>query len=68
MIIYGTPRADRLEEYFMADGDMIWELTKAGFVAKYMDEEVQYFKLNTKLKKFLEKYYEKNGGVSNGIY
>lgn len=62
MIIRGTPRADRLEEYFMADGDMIWELTKAGFVSKYIDEEVQYFKLNAKLRKFLEKYYRENGG------
>lgn len=62
MIIVGTPRADRLEEYYMADGDMIWELTKAGFTAKYIDDEVQYFKINGKLRKFLESY-NMNGGV-----
>lgn len=55
MIIIGIPRADEINEYCMADGDMIWELEKAGFHARYMDGEVQYFKLNTKLKKFLEK-------------
>lgn len=61
MIIVGTPRVDSLEEYYMADGDMIWELTKAGFTAKYIDDEVQYFKINNKLRKFLEQY-NKNGG------
>lgn len=56
MIILGTPRIEEFDEYYMADGDMIWELTKAGFHAKYMDGEIQYFKLNNKLKKFLEKW------------
>lgn len=56
MIIIGTPKAEELDEYYMADGDMIWRLTQAGFVAKYMDDEVQYFKLNTKLKKYLLKH------------
>lgn len=55
MIIIGTPRADEMDEYYMADGDMIWELEKAGFHARYIDGEVQYYKFNTKLKKFLEK-------------
>lgn len=53
MIIIGTP-VD-IENYFMADGDLIWELERAGFRAKYMDEDVQYYKLNNKLKKYLEK-------------
>ena len=55
MIIIGTPRTDELDKYLMADGNLIWELNQAGFQARYMDEEVQYFKLNNKLKKFLEK-------------
>ncbi len=53
MIIIGTP--NDLNNYFMADGDLIWELERAGFRAKYMDEDVQYFKLNNKLKKYLVK-------------
>lgn len=53
MIIIGTP--NDLNNYFMADGDLIWELERAGFRAKYMDEDVQYFKLNNKLKKYLLK-------------
>lgn len=53
MIIIGTP--NDLENYFMADGDLIWELERAGFRAKYMDDDVQYFKLNNKLKKYLLK-------------
>lgn len=53
MIIIGTP--NDLDNYFMADGDLIWELEHAGFRAKYMDEDVQYFKLNNKLKKYLVK-------------
>lgn len=53
MIIIGTP--NDLDNYFMADGDLIWELERAGFRAKYMDEDVQYFKLNNKLKKYLIK-------------
>ena len=53
MVIIGTP--NDLENYFMADGDLIWELERAGFRAKYMDEDVQYFKLNNKLKKYLLK-------------
>jgi hypothetical protein len=53
MIIIGTP--NDLDNYFMADGDLIWELERAGFRAKYMDEDVQYFKLNNKLRKYLVK-------------
>lgn len=54
MIIIGTPKTEDIDKYFMADGNAITILTRAGFIAKYMDEEVQYFKLNSKLKKFLE--------------
>ena len=53
MIIIGTP--NDLDNYFMADGDLIWELERAGFRAKYIDEDVQYYKLNNKLKKYLLK-------------
>ena len=53
MIIIGTP--NDLDNYFMADGDLIWDLERAGFRAKYMDEDVQYFKLNNKLRKYLVK-------------
>ena len=54
MIIIGLPRTEDMDNYYMADGDMIWELEKAGFHAKYIDGETQYFKINNKLKKFLE--------------
>ena len=53
MIIIGAPYD--IENYFMADGDLIWELERAGFHAKYMDEDVQYYKINNKLKKYLLK-------------
>lgn len=55
MVIIGTPRADLMDKYYMADGDMIWRLVQEGFHAAYMDDEVQYFKLNNKLKKWLDK-------------
>lgn len=56
MIIVGLPSPNEMDKYYMADSSMIWELTKAGFHAKYIDGEVQYFKLNKKLKEYLEKY------------
>lgn len=53
MIILGTPR-DR-ENYFMADGNLAFLLEQGGFLPKYLDDGyVKYFKLNNKLKKFLE--------------
>ena len=53
MIILGTPR-DR-ENYFMADGDLAFFFFFFGFLPKYLDDGyVKYFKLNNKLKKFLE--------------
>lgn len=51
MIILGIP--NNMEDYFMADGELAWELEKAGFHAKYMDESMLYFKLNKKLIKKL---------------
>ena len=53
MVIIGTP--NDLENYFMADGDLSWELERAGVQSKYMYEDVQYYKLNNKLKKYLLK-------------
>ena len=41
MIIIGTPHD--LENYFMADGDLILELERAGFHAKYMDFSISFF-------------------------
>lgn len=53
MIICGTPHD--LENYFMADGELAFQLHQKGFIPKYKDEGCLYFKLNTKLKKYLEK-------------
>lgn len=53
MIILGTPRD--IEEYFMADGDLAFQLHQKGFIPKYKDDGCLYFKLNNKLKKYLEK-------------
>lgn len=53
MIILGVPH--NISEYYIADGNMIFLLTRAGFRAKYMDDDgTQYFKLNAKLQKFLD--------------
>lgn len=53
MIILGTPRD--IEEYFMADGDLAFQLHQKGFIPKYEDDGCLFFKLNNKLKKYLEK-------------
>ena len=53
MVILGTP--NHIEEYFMADGDLAFELHQKGFIPKYEDDGVLYFKLNNKLRKYLEK-------------
>lgn len=61
MIIIGTPHD--IENYFMADGELAFKLEQAGFLAKYLDDGyVKYFKLNNKLKKFLES----KGAINNG--
>lgn len=53
MVIIGTPHD--LENYFMADGDLAFQLHQKGFIPKYEDDGCLYFKLNNKLKKYLEK-------------
>lgn len=53
MVIIGTPHD--LENYFMADGELAFQLHQKGFIPKYKDEGCLYFKLNNKLKKYLEK-------------
>lgn len=61
MIIIGIPRD--IENYLMADGELAFMLEQAGFLAKYLDDDyVKYFKLNNKLKKFLES----KGALNNG--
>lgn len=53
MIIIGTPKD--INNYFMADGELAFMLEQAGFLPKYLDDGyVKYFKMNNKLKKFLE--------------
>ncbi len=52
MIILGIPKNP--EDYFIADEMLMWELEKAGFSAKYLDDDAYYFKRNTKLIKWLE--------------
>ena len=53
MIIIGTPKD--ISNYFMADGELAFMLEQAGFLPKYLDDGyVKYFKMNNKLKKFLE--------------
>lgn len=57
MVIIGTPRVDEMSEYFMADGEIAFKLQQANFHPKYVDEDyVYYFKLNNKLKKYLERF------------
>ena len=43
------------EDYFIADSALAWELDKAGFSAKYLDDDAHYYKRNTKLLKWLKK-------------
>ena len=37
MIILGIPKNP--EDYFIADDTLAWELDRAGFSAKYLDED-----------------------------
>lgn len=53
MIILGIPKNP--EDYFIADSTLAWELDKAGFSAKYLDDDAHYYKKSTKLLKWLEK-------------
>ena len=53
MIILGIPK--NIEDYFIADDALAWELDQAGFLAKYLDDDAHYYKKNTKLLKWLKK-------------
>ena len=53
MIILGIPKNP--EDYFIADSALAWELDKAGFSAKYLDDDAHYYKRNAKLLKWLSK-------------
>ena len=54
MIILGIPKNP--EDYFIADSALAWELDKAGFSAKYLDEDAYYCKKNKKLLKWLDNH------------
>ena len=41
MVIIGTPHD--LENYFMADGDLAFQLHQKGFIPKYEDDGCLYF-------------------------
>lgn len=53
MVILDCPHD--IENYIMADGELAIRLHQAGFIPKYKDEDVVYFKKNTKIEKFLKK-------------
>lgn len=52
MIILGVPKDP--ENYFIADSALAWELDKAGFSAKYLDDGVYYYRRNIELLKWVE--------------
>lgn len=52
MIIRDVPHD--IENYYIADEYMSFVLHQKGFQPKYMDGNVLFFKLNNKLRKFLE--------------
>nr|DAH60780.1 MAG TPA: Putative stress-responsive nuclear envelope protein [Caudoviricetes sp.] len=52
MVIIGTP--SKPQDYFMADGDLAFRIHQAGFPPRYSDDGVLYFRLNAKLRKWLE--------------
>lgn len=54
MIILGIPK--NIEDYFIADSELAWELDCAGFSAKYLDEDAHYYKKNKKLLKYLKEH------------
>lgn len=51
MVIIGIPKV--IDDYYMADDDLAFELERAGFKTKYFDDGVHYFKKNNKLIKKL---------------
>ena len=54
MIIRGTPA--NIQEYYLADSDLAFQLQQAGFRPVYIDEDAVYFKKNQKLRKYLLKF------------
>lgn len=52
MVIIGTP--SNPQDYFMADGDLAFRIHQAGFPPRYSDDGALYFRLNAKLRKWLE--------------
>ena len=53
MVIRDTP--SDLEKYFMADGELAFEIQQAGIKPSYIDEGVVYFKKSNRLKKLLKR-------------
>lgn len=53
MIIIGIPRADEMDNYYIADDRIAFILEQAGFHARYFDEGAHYYRLNKKLIKKL---------------
>lgn len=58
MVIIGVP--SNLADYFMADGDLAFRIHQAGFPPRYSDDDVLYFRLSAKLKKWLEDNHIQN--------
>lgn len=54
MIILGTPR--NIEDYYIADGKIAFDLHQAGFIPRYEDDGALFFKKNNKLLKFLAEH------------
>lgn len=54
MIIRGTP--NNINDYYLTDSDMAFQLQQAGFKPVYIDEDAIYFKKNKKLQKTLKKF------------
>ena len=56
MVIRDTP--SDIDKFFMADGELAFELQQKGQHPMYMDGEVLYFRKTKKLMKILEKLNE----------
>ena len=53
MVIRDTP--SDLEKYFMADGELAFEIHQAGIAPSYMDNGAVYFKKSNKLTQVLKR-------------
>ncbi len=53
MVIRDTP--SDLEKYFMADGELAFEIQQAGIKPSYIDEGAVYFKKSNRLEKLLKR-------------